>query len=249
MGTSWHNVLVYWSVSWPIQVYAVLHARNWHSKNHRYTPIYPKSICSPKNNHRRLFTAGHWRHNWKYEEPPEDTSFLVDAKKMQSIRLPTSCIEAHLNHAYKFYPCHHCYHRLRMKIFNLNIYPAYQYQLQGCNQFCILQGWNYFIQHPHHIQDYSLPHHPAWIQIQILGLNIYKMFEVTSYSQSQENIGVTPESSTHIMSIPAQLKKKICTQASQHLVANHLLNLPHAFHVYNKQEGKWYDWYLIIVKG
>ena len=29
-------------------MYAVLHARNWHSKDHKYPPIYLKGICSPK---------------------------------------------------------------------------------------------------------------------------------------------------------------------------------------------------------
>ena len=77
MGPSWHTGLVYWSVSWTIQVYAVLHSRNWHSKNHWYTPIYLKFICFPKNTHRRLFTAGRWRHNYNHEEPPKFISFIV----------------------------------------------------------------------------------------------------------------------------------------------------------------------------
>ena len=37
---------------------------------------------------------------------------------------------------------------------------------------------------------------------------------------------------------PLNLRKQFRTQAAQHLVANHLFNLQHAFHIYNKQEGK-----------
>ena len=63
-------------------------------------------------------------------DPPKTPPFLYygDEKK-RSIRFLTSCTEAHLNHAYKFCPYHHCYHRLRVKIFNFKISPAYQYQL------------------------------------------------------------------------------------------------------------------------
>ena len=34
---------------------------------------------------------------------------------------------------------------------------------------------------------------------------------------------------------PRNPRKKFSTQAAQHLVANHIFNLPHAFHIYNKQ--------------
>ena len=73
---------------------------------------------------------------------PNTLRFLSygDAKKMQPIRLNTSRTGAHLNHAYKFYPCHHCYHRVRVKIFNFRISPAYQYYLREWNRFLNLQG-------------------------------------------------------------------------------------------------------------
>ena len=48
MGPSWHARLVYWSIFWPLPVYAVLHARNWYSNNHWYTPIYPKGTPPKK---------------------------------------------------------------------------------------------------------------------------------------------------------------------------------------------------------
>ena len=188
-----------------------------HSKKaHVFDGLYSVSLislgqlCDDDTNHRRLFIEGRWIHNCNYEEPPKETSFLVLwwCKKMQSIRFPTSCIEAHINLAYKFYPCHHYCHRLRMKIINFRISPAYQYQLRGWDRFLNLQGWNYFSRHPHWLQDYSFPHHQFWIQIQIHGLKIYKIFEVTSYSQIQENTGGTPASLTQINTLPAQLQKK-----------------------------------------
>ena len=78
--------------------------------------------------------------------PPKTISFLSygDATNIQSIRLPTSCTEANLNHTYKFYPWHHRYQRLRMKMFNFRISAAYHYQLRGWNRFRNLRGCNYF---------------------------------------------------------------------------------------------------------
>ena len=66
----------------------------------------------------------------------------------------------------------------------------------------------------------------------------YKVFEVSSDSQSQENTGGAPVSSTPFTPIPTQLQKTFCTQEAQHLVANHLFNLPHHFQIFNKQGGK-----------
>ena len=43
---------------------------------------------------------------------------MVIQEKMRSLRFPKSCKEAHLSHAYKFYHYHHCYHKLRVNIFN-----------------------------------------------------------------------------------------------------------------------------------
>ena len=73
----WHTGLVYWSVTWPLQMYAVLHSHNWNSKNHRYPPIYPKGICFPQNNNIRLYTAGHCRYNCNDEGPPRRNFFLI----------------------------------------------------------------------------------------------------------------------------------------------------------------------------
>ena len=86
---------------------------------------------------------------------------------MRSVKFPTSWIEAHLNHANKSYPWNHCYHRLRVKIFNFKISLAYQYPLRGLNRFCNLWGCKHFTQHLHHLQYFSLTHNIAWIQIQI----------------------------------------------------------------------------------
>ena len=38
---------------------------------------YIPNAFTPKNNHRRLFSAGHWRHNCNDVEPTNDISFLV----------------------------------------------------------------------------------------------------------------------------------------------------------------------------
>ena len=173
MGTSWHTRLVYRSITWPLQMYSFLHARNYYSKNRRYPLIYPKRTCFPQNNHSRLSTAGHWINNCNYEVPPKNNSFLIiwwSNKKCDQPKLPTFCTEPHLNHAYKYYHYHQCYHRIRVKIFNFKISPSYQYHLQGWNRFCNLRGCKHFSYHPHHLQYCSLPHHPAWIHIQIHGL-------------------------------------------------------------------------------
>ena len=91
---------------------------------------------------------------------------------MLSIRFPTSCTEEHLNNVYKFYSCHHCYHRPRVKNFNFVISPAYQYQLQEWNQFLNVRGCNYFSHQPNLLQDYILIYHPAWVQSQIYWFKI-----------------------------------------------------------------------------
>ena len=64
-------------------MYAVLHARNWHSKNHRYLTLYPKGICFPKNNHIRLSATGNWDIISIMKDPPKTPSFLYsfDATK------------------------------------------------------------------------------------------------------------------------------------------------------------------------
>ena len=60
------------------------------------------------------------------KKPPNTLPFFSfgDTTKMRSIRFPTSCTEAYLNHVNKFYPCRHCYHRLGVKIFNFRISPS-----------------------------------------------------------------------------------------------------------------------------
>ena len=74
---TWHIVLVNLSITWPLYMYAVIHDHNWHSHNHRYITIYPKVICFPKNNQRRLYPTINWRHNCKYKRPPEETIIFL----------------------------------------------------------------------------------------------------------------------------------------------------------------------------
>ena len=198
-------------------MYSFLHARNYYSKNRRYPLIYPKRTCFPQNNHSRLSTAGHWINNCNYEVPPKNNSFLIiwwSNKKCDQPKLPTFCTEPHLNHAYKYYHYHQCYHRIRVKIFNFKISPSYQYHLQGWNRFRNLRGCKHFSYHPHHLQYCSLPHHPAWIHIQIHGLQSYNICEITRYSQIQENTSGTPESSTPFTPFPAQLWDKFAHPSS-----------------------------------
>ena len=73
-------------------MYAVLYANNWHITNHRYLTVYPKGLCFPKNNHRRLYATGNWINICNYEIPPKDTFFLVlwwcNNKKINQSDLP-----------------------------------------------------------------------------------------------------------------------------------------------------------------
>ena len=65
-----------------------------------------------------------------------------NATKIRSIRLPTFFIEAHLNHAYKFYYRHQFYHRLRVKIFNFKI-PQHTITIsEGGTVFATSEGTN-----------------------------------------------------------------------------------------------------------
>ena len=86
-----------------------------------------------------------------------------DATKIQSTRLHTFCKEAQLSPASKFYCYPQCYHRARMKVFNHQKSPAYQHQLRGWNRFCNLRRCKHKSQHPHRLQESSLPNHLAWI--------------------------------------------------------------------------------------
>ena len=85
--------------------------------------------------------------------------------------------------------------------------PAYQYQLQEWNRFCNLQGCKQFIQQPHHLQYFSLPHPLALIQIQINWYKNCKIFEVTPVSQIQGNTSGIPASSTQFPPLPWKCRK------------------------------------------
>ena len=165
MGISWHTMLLYRYIYLPPQAYSVLHACNWHSKNHLYTPIYPKGVCFPKNNHRRLFIVGHWGYNFNYEKKLKTLSFLLYGDATKNVInwilhiLHRSTSQPRLQNL----PLPPLLPQTQNKNFNFKIYPAYQYQLRGWKRFINIWGWNHFIRHPQHLQDYSLSHHPAWI--------------------------------------------------------------------------------------
>ena len=77
MGSSWHTMLVHWSITLPLQMHAVLHYRNWHLMYHWYTIIHPKGIHVFKYSNRRLFPTCNWIHNSNNTRPPKENSFLV----------------------------------------------------------------------------------------------------------------------------------------------------------------------------
>ena len=205
MRPYWHTGLVYWSVTWPLHMYAVLHAQNWHSKNHRYPPIYPKGICFSKNNHRRLFTVGHWIHNCNYEVTPEDYG---------------NTTKNTINQIY------HIFHRSTSQP-HLQILPlplllqqtqSENLQLRNIPSITVPYPRVEPVSKPLRVQTLhsaptqlprlqpskspSLDPYPnPWIKI-------YKIFKVTLDSQIQENTHVTPASSTPFTPIPAQLQTK-----------------------------------------
>ena len=154
-----------------------------------YPPIYPKGIFFPKNNHRRWYIAGNWIHICNYKRPPEDNSFIVlwRWKKTRSIRLPTSCKESHLSHAYKFYHYYQCYHRLRVK-YSTSKHPQHtSTSSEGKTGFATSKGAKTPVR-THtatKISDFNTPQ--AWIHIQINRLKNYNIFEDTPDSRSQEN--------------------------------------------------------------
>ena len=76
MGPSWHTGLVYWSITWPLQMCAVLHARNWHIKNHRHPPNILKTFVSPKTTTEDYLKQAIGDMVCNYEGPPEENSFL-----------------------------------------------------------------------------------------------------------------------------------------------------------------------------
>ena len=48
MGSSWKSRFLYWSITWILQMHAVLHARNWNVTYHWHTAIHPKAFDFPK---------------------------------------------------------------------------------------------------------------------------------------------------------------------------------------------------------
>ena len=152
-------------------MHSVLHARNWHSMNHRNLTVYPKAILFPENNNKILSATSNWIHNCNYERPPKTLPFLYygDTTKKKSIIFPTSGKEAHLSPACKIFHYPQCYHRVRMKIFNTKISSAHQYQLWEWNRFGNLRGCKHKIKHTPQLQESSLQHPPDWIHIQIHG--------------------------------------------------------------------------------
>ena len=200
-----------------------------------------KEFVFLKTNHIRLFTEGHWRHNCNYEGTPADTSFLV-----------LWWCNKNCNQSY----CPHLAQKhisTTLKRFTLATTATtdseWKYSTSKHTQDTSTNSWGEtgFATSDSsknsvrtHITSKNAASHITYLgsRSKSMDLKIYKIFEVTSDSKIKEDTDGTPESSTPFTPLPANFRQNFRTQASQHLAANHLFNLPHDFHVYNKQGGK-----------
>ena len=165
MGASCNTGFVHWSITLPLQMYPVLHAHNWHSKNHIFITIYPERIFSSKNNHRRLSPTSNWRHNCNNKIHPEVTSFFplwwcqknvinqishilqrsTAQPRIQILPLPSLLPQIHNEN---FQPA------------EITIIPAPAPKVES---FFNLQGCKHKSQHSHRLQEIGLTHILAWI--------------------------------------------------------------------------------------
>ena len=153
-----------------------------------------------------------------------------------SMRFPTYCKGAHLSYAYKFYHYHQCYHKLRVKIFNLNISPAYQYQIQGGGSF--LQSPRVKTHQsapiPSSIKQFSTspsldPHTNPWIK------TFTKKFKTPQIPKASKTQAAPRQVHHRLRRSLCNFRKKFRIRAAQNLVSNHLFKLKHHFHIYNEQ--------------
>ena len=158
---------------------------------------------------------------------------------MRSIRFLTSGKEAYPSPSYKIYHYHRWYHKPRVKISNFKITPAYQYQLRGWNRFHNLWGYKRIKQNPHRLQENILPHPLACIHIQTQVLKILQIIWRYPRFPKPGKHKRNPSKFNTAYTVPIRIfRQNFRTQASKHLVYNHLFNLPHDLHIYNAQGKK-----------
>ena len=121
-----------------------------------------------------------------------------------------------------------------MEIFNFKISPAYQTSFGG--QPPRVQTLQSTPTPPPILQSSTSPsldtHPNPWIK------KIAKYLKSPQIPKARKT-EVAPRQVQHrLRRSPRKFRQNFCTQAEQHLVANHLFNLTHNFHIYNKQGGK-----------
>ena len=79
-------------------------------------------------------------------------------------------------------------------------------------------------------------------------IKIHKIFEVASDSQARKTQMALLQVQHRFLRSPRNFRQNFRTQEAPHLVTNYLINLPHAFHIYNKQGGKENIDTLLLVK-
>ena len=76
------------------------------------------------------------------------------------------------------------------------------------------------------------------MHIQIHVLYFSKIKKIPQILQTKHKKLVQQQVQLRLRHSPRNSGTNFCTQVAQHLIANHLLKLPHAFHIYNKKGKK-----------
>ena len=132
-----------------------------------------------------------------------------------------------------FYRYPQCYHRVKVRIFNHQKPPEYQHQIRGWNHFSNLWGCRHNSQHPYRLQESNLTHNLDWILSHWFS-KVTKYKKIPQIIKTSKAQAPPQKVQQHLSHYPRHFGKNFHTQSAQYLVANHLLKLPHALHIYNK---------------